>query len=40
VVARELGIPAVIGVADALDRIRDGVMITVDPVAATVTITD
>ncbi len=38
VVARELGIPAVIGVADAFDRIPDGAMITVDPVAATVTV--
>jgi pyruvate,water dikinase len=38
VVARELGIPAVIGAADALDRIPDGAIITVDPVAATVTV--
>ena len=38
VVARELGIPAVIGVADALDRIADGAMVTVDPTTATVTV--
>ena len=36
IVARELGIPAVIGVSDALERISDGSMITVDPIAATV----
>lgn len=38
VVARELGIAAVIGVRDALDRIPDGALVTVDPVAATVTL--
>jgi pyruvate,water dikinase len=38
VVARELGIPAVIGLADALDRVGDGATVTVDPVAATVTV--
>ena len=38
VVARELGISAVIGVADALERIPDGAVVTVDPVAATVTV--
>jgi pyruvate,water dikinase len=38
IVARELGIPAVIGVVDALDRIPDGAMATVDPVEATVTV--
>jgi pyruvate,water dikinase len=38
VVARELGIPAVVGLADALDRISDGATVTVDPVAATVTV--
>jgi pyruvate,water dikinase len=40
VVARELGIPAVIGIADALDRIPDGATVTVDPVARTVTVVD
>jgi phosphohistidine swiveling domain-containing protein len=40
VVARELGIPAVIGVADALDRIPDGALVTVDPVTATVTLAE
>ena len=40
VVARELGIPAVIGIADALERIPDGATVTVDPVAATVTVVD
>ncbi len=36
VIARELGIPAVVGVARALDEIPDGVPIEVDPVAGTV----
>ena len=36
IVARERGIPAVIGVSDALERFSDGSMITVDPIAATV----
>jgi phosphohistidine swiveling domain-containing protein len=40
VVARELGIPAVIGIADALDRIPDGATISIDPVAATVTVVE
>jgi pyruvate,water dikinase len=36
IAARELGIPAVLGVADALVRIPDGAEVEVDPVAATV----
>jgi pyruvate,water dikinase len=36
VIARELGIPAVIGDADALTRFASGTTITVDPVGATV----
>ncbi len=36
VVARELGIPAVIGLSDALDRVSDGATITLDPRTATV----
>ena len=36
IAARELGIPAVLGVVDALDRIADGAEVEVDPVAATV----
>jgi len=38
VIARELGIPAVIGVAGALTDIPDGAEIILDPVAGTVTI--
>lgn len=37
VVAREYGIPAVVGVADATTRLRDGQNITVDGAAGTVT---
>lgn len=37
VVAREYGIPAVVGVADATTRLRDGQSITVDGAAGTVT---
>jgi phosphoenolpyruvate synthase/pyruvate phosphate dikinase len=40
VVAREIGIPAVIVVTDALERIPDDAMIIVDPVGATVTVAD
>lgn len=40
VVARELGVTAVIGMSDAFDAIPDGATVTVDPVAATVTIVD
>jgi pyruvate,water dikinase len=36
IVARELGIPAVVGLDDAFDRIRDGEAVEVDPVAGTV----
>ena len=38
VIARELGIPAVIGAADAMSRITDGATIEVDPVAGAVRI--
>jgi phosphohistidine swiveling domain-containing protein len=38
VIARELGIPAVVGVADALTVIPDGSLVTVDPVAGTVSV--
>lgn len=38
VIARELGIPAVIGVAGALTDILDGAEIVLDPVARTVTV--
>ncbi|MFJ6314100.1 PEP/pyruvate-binding domain-containing protein [Pseudarthrobacter oxydans] len=37
VVAREYGIPAVVGVADATTRLRDGQSITVDGAAGTIT---
>jgi pyruvate,water dikinase len=37
VVAREYGIPAVVGVADATVRLRDGQTVTVDGAAGTVT---
>src|SRR4029079_15287392 len=36
IVARELGIPAVVGASDALIRIADGVTIEIDPIAAEV----
>jgi phosphohistidine swiveling domain-containing protein len=36
IAARELGIPALLGVSDALVRIEDGAEVEVDPVAATV----
>ena len=35
-IARELGIPAVIGDASAITRITSGALVTVDPVAGTV----
>jgi pyruvate,water dikinase len=38
VIARELGIPAVVGVPGALTEIPDGARIEVDPVAGTVTV--
>ncbi|WP_336885639.1 PEP-utilizing enzyme [Arthrobacter sp. FW306-05-C] len=37
VVAREYGIPAVVGVADATTRLRDGQVVAVDGAAGTVT---
>jgi pyruvate,water dikinase len=37
VVAREYGIPAVVGVADATTRLRDGQSVTVDGSTGTVT---
>lgn len=39
IVAREFGIPAVIGLTDALETIPDGAMVRIDPVAASVTVT-
>ena len=36
VLARELGLPAVVGAAGALGLIRDGAEVEVDPVAGTV----
>jgi pyruvate,water dikinase len=38
IVAREYGIPAVVGVADATERIRTGQRITVDGITGTVTL--
>ena len=38
VVARELGIPALVGYADALERIPDGSRVRLDPSTATVTV--
>jgi len=38
VMARELGVPAIIGATDALATINDGDMVTVDPVAGVVTV--
>jgi phosphohistidine swiveling domain-containing protein len=38
IVARELGIPAVVGLADACERIADGAEVEVDPVAGTVSV--
>ncbi|UKA68780.1 hypothetical protein LFT44_04740 [Arthrobacter sp. FW306-05-C] len=35
--AREYGIPAVVGVADATTRLRDGQVVAVDGAAGTVT---
>jgi pyruvate,water dikinase len=37
VIARELGIPAVLGDAQACTRLRTGEMVTVDPIAGTAT---
>ncbi|MCB0993900.1 MAG: hypothetical protein KDB21_02330 [Acidimicrobiales bacterium] len=38
VVARELGLPAVVGMADAVDRIPDGALVEVDPVSVRVSV--
>jgi pyruvate,water dikinase len=38
VIARELGIPAIIGVGEATRHIASGAIVTVDPVTATVTV--
>jgi pyruvate,water dikinase len=38
VLARELGLPAVVGAAGALSAIEDGAQIAVDPLAGTVTL--
>ncbi|MGO4147160.1 PEP-utilizing enzyme [Paenarthrobacter sp. YAF11_1] len=40
IVAREYGIPAVLGVRDALDVVPDGSPLTVDGTQGTVTVTD
>jgi pyruvate,water dikinase len=39
VVAREYGIPAVVGVSNATEQIRSGDMVTVDGTAGLVTLT-
>ena len=38
VLARELGLTAVIGVPDLLDRVHDGDQVEVDPIAGTITV--
>ena len=38
VLARELGLPALIGVPDLMDRVHDGDQVEVDPVAGTITV--
>jgi pyruvate,water dikinase len=40
IAARELGIPAVLGVPDALSRIPDGAMVEVDPIARSIAVID
>jgi rifampicin phosphotransferase len=40
VLARELGLPAVVGAAAAFDRLEDGMEVEVDPVAGTVRLVD
>ncbi|MEQ1788494.1 MAG: PEP-utilizing enzyme, partial [Acidimicrobiales bacterium] len=40
VLARELGLTAVIGVPDLLDRVHDGDQVEVDPIAGTITVVD
>ncbi len=38
VLARELGLPALIGIPDLMDRVHDGDQVEVDPVAGTITV--
>jgi pyruvate,water dikinase len=38
ILARELGLTAVIGVPDLLDRVQDGDQVEVDPIAGTLTV--
>jgi phosphohistidine swiveling domain-containing protein len=38
IVSRELGIPCVVSIADATERIADGATVTVDGTAGTVTV--
>ncbi len=38
ILARQLGIPALVGAVGASGRIRDGQRITLDPIAGTVTV--
>ena len=38
VLARELGLPAVIGVPDLLQRVHDGDQVLLDPAAGTITV--
>jgi len=40
IVSRELGIPCVVAVANATDRITDGAMLEVDGTTGTVTVLD
>jgi pyruvate,water dikinase len=40
IVAREYGIPAVVGVAGAIERIRTGQLVTVDGTTGTITLAD
>jgi phosphohistidine swiveling domain-containing protein len=40
ILARELGLPAVIGVPGLLDLVHDGDVVTIDPVAGEVRVSD
>ena len=40
ILSRELGLPAVVGVADVFDGIRDGDLIEVDPLAGAVRVVE
>ena len=40
ILARELGLTAVIGVPDLFDRVHDGDQVEVDPIAGTITVLD